>query len=377
MDSRSVDKHAATQSIPVYIAPRMDASEELSLIDLWCVVNKRKGIILASLLLSVLLVFGYLFFAKPVYTAKSYLLPPPQQKIQELLINSHGIQGIEVNQFTPESVFDDFLVNLESHGMRREFFEDHELIKHYAPGELAKNNSVDRVFDKLFSERLKVQVDKQNDSFVMVSFSYSDPELAAKWLNEFIVFAHKRTVHQLFSDVNAAIQSEIDQIRNRLRIKLKSAEQRRRDTIVKLSEALSVAKTLKINDANAFPNMADKTRPQLAVNTAQVPLYMRGVEALKTEIAVLESRKSDEPFISDFRDLQERQSFLEGVSIDTDLLWATTIDAVAKTPYRAERARQLLLVFIAVTLGLIIGIFLALIAEFRSKKFDEHQNTTA
>jgi len=113
--------------------------------------------------------------------------------------------------------------------------------------------------------------------------------------------------------------------------------------------------------------MADKTQAGLAVNTAQVPLYMRGSGALETEIAVLESRKSDEPFIPGLRDLQERRAFLENISIDTDVLSAVTIDAVAKTPYRAEKPRKLLLVFVAATLGFMIGVFLVFVAEFRSK----------
>ncbi len=378
MDSRSFDKHAATRPIPVYIAPTMDESDEISLVDLWRVIVRRKAIILVSFLLSVLLAFGYLFFAEPVYRANAYLFPPQQQNIQGLLIDYRSIEGdIGVNRYTPESVYDAFLDNLKSHGARREFFDNHELIKHYAAGESTKDINADRVFDELFSERLKVQVDKQNTSFVTVSFSDSDPKLAAQWLNQIINFVNKRTVHQLSSDVSSAIQSEIDQVRYQLDSKLKVSEQRRRDRIVNLKEALSIARTLGINDTGTFPTMADKTQAGLAVNTLQVPLYMHGAGALETEITVLESRKSDEPFISGFRDLQERRAFLEGISIDTNTLSAVTIDAVAKPPYRAEKPRKFLLTVIAATLGFMIGIFMVFIAEFRSKVYDEHENAGA
>jgi LPS O-antigen subunit length determinant protein (WzzB/FepE family) len=85
----------------------------------------------------------------------------------------------------------------------------------------------------------------------------------------------------------------------------------------------------------------------------------------------------DEPFISGFRDLQERRAFLEGVYIDTDALSAVTIDAAAKAPHRAVWPRKLLLIFVAATLGFITGIFLASIAEFRSKIDDEHEKASA
>ena len=369
MDSGSFDNHGATRPIPVYIAPTTGESDEISLVDLWRVIARRKAIILVSFLLSMLLAFVYLFFAEPAYKANAYLLPPPQQKIQGLLIE----EGIDVNRYTRESVYSAFLVNLKSRGMRREFFDNHELIKHYTAGEPAKDINADRVFDKLFNERLKVQVDKQNTSFMTVSFSDSDPGLAAQWLNEIIDFANKRTIHQLSSDVNAAIQSEIDQVRYQLSSKLKFSEQRRRDRIVNLGEALSIAKTLGIKDTSTFPRMADKTQAGLAVNTAQVPLYMRGADALETEIAVLKARKSDEPFIAGFRDLQERRAFLEDISIDTDALSAVTIDASAKTPYRAEKPRKLFLIFVAAALGFLISIFLVFITEFMSKVYDEHE----
>ncbi len=377
MDSRSFDKHAATRPVSVYIAPTMDESDEISLVDLWCVVVRRKAIILLSLLLSMLLAFAYLFFAVPVYKANAYLLPPQQQNIQGLLIDYRGIEGIDVSRYTPKGVYRAFLDNLNSQGLHHEFFDNHELIKHYTAGKSTKDINADRVFDELFNERLKVQVDKKNTSFVTVSFSDSDPELAAQWLNEIIDFANKRTVHQLFGNVNAAIQSEIGQVRYQLGLKLKFSEQRRSDRITNLKEALSIARTLGIKDTSAFPSMADKSQAGLAVNTAQVPLYMRGSGALETEIAVLESRKSDEPFIGGFRDLQERRAFLEGISIDTDVLSAVTIDAVAKTPYRAERPRKLLLIFAAATLGLIIGVFLVFVAEFRSKIYHEHEKARA
>jgi len=94
---------------------------------------------------------------------------------------------------------------------------------------------------------------------------------------------------------------------------------------------------------------------------------MRGAKALEAEIAVLESRKSDEPFIAGLRDLQEKRIFLEGLLINRDKLSAVTIDAAARTPYRAEKPRKKLMVILAGMLGLMVGIFLVFVAEIWSK----------
>jgi chain length determinant protein (polysaccharide antigen chain regulator) len=261
--------------------------------------------------------------------------------------------------------------------LRREFFDRGNLVSHYVKEETDTKVNIDRIFDKKFDESLQVQVDTQDPLFVTVSLAYSDPELVAQWLNRFVDFVNERTVHQLLSDVESAIQTEITEVRYQLISKLKSAEQRRRDRVISLQEALSVAKALGLTEAGSFPMAADKNPAGVAVNTAQAPLYMRGTKALEKEITVLESRKSDEPFIPGLRDLQERLSFLEDIFLDPDTLSAVRVDSAAKTPYRAERPRKLLLIFIAATLGFMIGIFLVFIAEFRSKLYDEHEKPSA
>jgi len=365
-----LDKKTNTQPIPVpvYLTPTMHENDEISLVDLWRVIAKRKIIIVVSFFVSVLLMLVYLFFAEPVYKANTSLLPPQQQQIQALLINLQGIEGVDGDdRYTAESVYIAFLNNLNSQGMRREFFDSHNLIRHYVGRKSMKDVNVDRVFEGLFNERLKVQADIENTSFVTVSFSDSNPKLAAKWLNQIIDTANKRTVFQLSGDINAGIQSEIIQVRTQLNNKLKFSERRRHDKIVALKEALLIAEALDIKGTGTFTSMMKTTTSELVINTSQIPLYMRGVKALKEEISVLEKRKSDAPFNEAFRDLQEKLAYMEAISINPEVLSAVTIDAVAHVPYQIEKPRKSLLIILAVMLGLMAGIFLVFIAEFRSK----------
>jgi len=379
MESRPLESSSDQHPIPVYIAPYQDRGDEVSLIGLWRVIAKRKGIILLSLLVSMMLAAVYIFLAEPSYRAVAYLLPPQSQKIQGLLIDYRGIDetGLDIEQYTPELVYTAFLENLKSRGLRREFFDRGNLVSHYVNQEADTKINVDRIFDTNFNNSLQVQVDRQDSLFVTVSFAYSDPELVAQWLNRFVDFVNERTVHQLLSDVESAIQTEIKRVRYQLDSKLKSAEHRRRDRVISLQEALHIAKALGVTEAGTFPMATGKNPAGVAVNTAQVPLYMRGTKALEKEINVLESRKSDEPFIAGLRDLQERLSFLEDIIVDPDTLSTVRVDSVAKTPYRAERPRKLLLIFSAATLGFMIGIFLVFIAEFWSKINHEHEMASA
>jgi len=379
MESRPLESSSDPHPIPVYIAPYENRGDEVSLIDLWRVIARRKGIILLSLLASMMLAAAYIFFTEPSYRAVAFLLPPQQEQIQGLLIDYRGIEkaGLDIERLTPELVYNAFLANLKSRGLRREFFDRGNLVSHYVNEEADTKFNVDRIFDKKFNKSIQLQIDAKDPLFVTVSLAYSDPELVAQWLNRFVDLVDERTVHQLLSDVESAIQTEIKRVRYQLDSKLKSAKQRRRDRVISLQEALRVAKALGLTEAGAFPMAADKNPAGVAVNTAQVPLYMRGTKALEKEMTVLESRKSDEPFIQGLRDLQERLSFLEDIVVDPDTLSAVRVDSVAKTPYRAERPRKLLLISIAAMLGFMIGIFLVFVAEFRSKVYDEHEKASA
>jgi len=82
---------------------------------------------------------------------------------------------------------------------------------------------------------------------------------------------------------------------------------------------------------------------------------------------MLKSRQSDESFVAGLRDLQEKQAYLEGLSIDRGKLNAVTLDSSATIPYRVEKPRKASIAVLAAVLGIMTGIFLVFVAEFLSK----------
>lgn len=358
MESRFPARGTDTSQTSVDIPGTLHDTTGISLLDLWRVIVRRKAIVLGGFLLTMLLPVVYLLVAKPLYKANAYLLPPQPQAIQQLMVEDVGL-----SQYTPQLVFKAFLDNLKSRGLRREFFEKHDLADHYVSPPSAQVINADKLFDEYFVRRLNTKLDQQQASFVTVSFSDTDPVFAAQLLNQIIDFANKRTVQQLIDNVDAAIQSEISSIRHQLDSKLKLAEQRRRDTIIALKEALRVATALGIKDRASFPVTVGDARSEVAINTAELPLYMRGTKALETEISVLEARKSDEAFIKGFRDLQERRTYLDGISIDANALATVAVDTEAKVPYDADRPSPALIIILASVAALMAGIIMAVAFE--------------
>jgi chain length determinant protein (polysaccharide antigen chain regulator) len=363
MKSRSIERESDVRPVHEYVGLPPDGRDEVSLIGVWRIIARRKAIILISLIAALLLAGIYLLIAKPVYRASAHLLPPQQQNIQALLVAYGGVEGQGLESYNPGYVYEAFLANLRSLGVRREFFDRHHLISHYVADNIGDNVDVDQVFDANFNKSLEIHIDEANPAFAVVSFIDRDPAQAAQVLNQIIDFANERTVNQLTSDIEAAIHAQIEKNRSHMDIKLKLAERKRLDTIAALREALRVAKALGIKEAIDFPKVADGSAVGLTVNTAQQPLYMRGSEALEMEISVLEARKSDAPFISGFRDLQEQNAMLEDIKIKPGDLSAVKVDVAARTPYRREKPSRLLVVLIAAMSGLGIGIVLAFFAE--------------
>jgi len=359
----TLEKHTDVRPIPVCIATAPDGNGEISLIEIWQVLVRRKGIILLSVLASIMLAVAYIMLTEPVYRSKAHLLPPRQADVQGLIIDSNGV-NVMAKQYTTDLVYQSFLDTLNSKHLRREFFDAHKLFEHYMGGQTGGNP--DQVFDTRFEEGIHVQVDKRNATSVIVTFDDSNAQLAAQRLNELIAFANQRTVQQLSDDVNVMIQAEAEQIRYNVVNKLKLAGERRQDAIIALREALQVATALGIVRPKVSQMAANKSETEIAISMVDVPLYTRGTKALKAEITVLESRKSNERFVPGLRDLQEKLAYLEGLSVGRGELSAVTVDSRVIVPYRAEKPRKALVGMLSALLGIMGGIVLAFVAELLS-----------
>ena len=362
MNSKSSENPANTAAVPVYLLPDRGRSDDISLIDLYRLIIKRKWVIALSVAISILLSLGYLYFAEPRYRAEARLLPPRHQDIQELMIASGSVAGLE--RLSPARVYEEFGKNLKSQQVRRAYFDMQRIIGEDDPEKADPQNDADRIFEDDFNNNVRVQIDKADPLFLTVSYTYRDSGLATEVLNGFVRFADKRTVAQLHGDINAAVEAEIKQIREQLRGKLKFAEEIKRDRVIQLREAMRIAEAL--GTETSYLALSDQYNNAISVNTAEVPLYMRGVRALQEEIATLESRKSEEPFIPGFRDLQEKLFYLESISIDPRNISTVRIDQDAMVPYGAEKPRKGRTILLVIVLGIIAGIFAAFFVELSS-----------
>jgi chain length determinant protein (polysaccharide antigen chain regulator) len=327
------------------------ADDEIDLVELWNSLWEQKALIAALTALITSLGVAYALLATPVYKAETFFLPPLQQDVQSLKLQN-------MQNITTDSVYQRFLQNIQSRSLKMEFYKTNGLRDFYAQNQPVKSES--ELFTKAFNEKLALNIpkSKQDSSFVSLSFELPrEANKSALWLNAYVDFVAKKTLNELLTDVSFEIQTGIQNAQGQIQSKRALAKQRREDRIASLKESLRIAQE------------AGVERP--AINQAANDLnmeYMRGQKALLAEIAVLTNRVSDDPFIEGIRDLQEKIAYLKDIKINPESVRVVRVDQIAEVPVSPVKPKKALIVAVAAVLGLMLGVFIALIRQAVKKR---------
>ncbi|MND97027.1 hypothetical protein D3C80_893370 [compost metagenome] len=86
---------------------------------------------------------------------------------------------------------------------------------------------------------------------------------------------------------------------------------------------------------------------------------MRGTHALEAELANLRARQSDDPFVADLREVQEKLDFYRNLHLNPAVIEVFQQDGAIEVPDSPVRLRKLLIVVGGVFAGLVLGVLLA------------------
>ena len=142
--------------------------------------------------------------------------------------------------------------------------------------------------------------------------------------------------------------------------------------MLRYQEAITIARVLGIKKRVDATNIIQNTQMNVDIATASTPLYYLGIEALSAEINILQNRKSDDPFISGLRDLQEKLVLLTSIKIETEGQHAVTVDQAAYPPKNRIKPNRRLIVSLSTVVGLFLGIFLVFFVSFVQKQKETH-----
>ncbi|TXS90840.1 hypothetical protein FV139_17880 [Parahaliea maris] len=291
----------------------------------WLIMGITGAATVAGLITALLL--------SPSYQASTQVRPPDLSDLAQL-------SELEIVEITPTEAFARGLNELNSqHGRMRTF----DAVRDSSPQDLGDEEWNWRTL----SEHINITPDKGNN-FATVSYTNGDAEFSAAVVNQLIETANQLATQTLVEEVKTSLQTKASLLQQRIeqeialearskqdritqlqeRDKLKALilkdqiaalrtkeEQLRLDRIAQLTEALSVAQSLGLEEPQFIAQLGAGTGNSLAIR-ADIegegdPLYLRGARMLKAEIAALKQRSSNDFTNPDIRNLESDLAMLE------------------------------------------------------------------
>ena len=332
-----------------------DYQDEIDLVELFQNIWAQKCLFVGFTFITTLLAAAFAFLTPPTYEARAGVLPP---RLSDIAGYNLGRSEANLAEFKVQDVYAVFKRNLLSDALKRELFREA-----YLPslGNDAANSAQDKLWQR-FNEELSVKAPdiKNNPDFFTITVQHEDPQVAAGWANRYLEMAAEKTEADMQSNLLTEIGTRAQSIERQIEVLRTAAEKRRKDRIVRLSEALLVAEAV---GADAPQVTAGKTSSDgaLAEFMDGSLVYMRGAKAVRAELSVLEKRENDDPFIPELRGLESQLEFLRKVDINPDNVRVFTLDSAAEVPQTPIKPKKALILALGLVLGGMLGVFVALI----------------
>lgn len=336
------------------------SSIEIDLFEVFDAVWKRKWLVIGMTLAIGCLAAAYAFLTAPVYESKYYISPPTLNDIANL--NYGRADRSDLKPFSVDHVYKVFLQNLQSESQRRVFFEST-----YLPALPPKSAKAPQgVLYDSFSKSLTIApVGKEDEGRWSVSLQSTSPERALEWVDLYVRQVGESTERELAQNAKKEamilcrnIQLEIDTLRE-------SSRRVREDTISKVREALVIAKSSGLEDTVVF---AGSGSDKLAGGIDQDNAYLRGSKALEAELKNLEARQSEDAFTPGLRKLQKDADFYKQLVAEKFDISVYRHDGVVDLPLSPIKPKRVLIVFLGLVIGGLLGTSLALLQHFVFKR---------
>ncbi|MNH16214.1 ECA polysaccharide chain length modulation protein [compost metagenome] len=180
--------------------------------------------------------------------------------------------------------------------------------------------------------------------------------MSVKWVTRFSEMASDSAKKSLVEDADTEVKVLVKNLEQQIRSAREAARKQREDQIARLEEALKVAKAVNLSKP---PIIASGLNTEVSGGMQGVLTYMRGSQALEAELANLRARQSDDPFVADLREVQEKLDFYRNLHLNPAVIEVFQQDGAIEVPDSPVRLRKLLIVVGGVFAGLVLGVLLA------------------
>ncbi|WP_460086855.1 LPS O-antigen chain length determinant protein WzzB [Pseudomonas sp. H1_B04] len=332
------------------------SADDIDLIELARGVWGQKWLILGVALVVFIVAAAYAFLSKPVYEVKLFIMPPTQNGIAEL--NYGRGKSTELDPYSIQYVYDVFARNLQGESLRQKFFN--EIYLPSLDESQRKKVAFDRLYERFSRELVIKGPGKDTPDRFSITVQGADPARATAWAKAYVQRASETAESELIKNVTSEAAVRARNLEQRIISLRETAQRIREDRIQQLREALKIAKAIGLTS----PTINSTAAVDITVETGNKMDYQRGSKALIAEVEALESRSSDDAFISDLRSLQMRYNFYRKLNVDSESISVYRQDGSVEVPESPIKPNKALILFLGAVAGLILGGFIALVRFF-------------
>lgn len=349
------------------VSPHGTPSDEIDLRDLILTLWNARILVIITTLVITAAAAVYAFQSTPVYETQAQTLPPPASGLASYntayQMTGPAAEGVAqraritdaIPTLSPGDAYQLFLRHASSVSLRQDFFQDHylPLKSDETPASDAERS---HLWNQFNSELLITLPRKAEDNNLMhLTLQGDDPQLISDWLNTYLDMAIARTQEEFAENLSSAVHQRRNSLEEQATT-LRAGEQRQREhEIARLEEALILAESIGLEDPPSAGN--------LITSYSGETTYMRGAKALRSELELLKSRKSDDPFIDELPAIYKRLELLKNIDLSPSHIMVAAIDEPARVPQQPIKPRKALILALGLVLGGMLGIFIALLRQ--------------
>lgn len=335
-------------------------NEEVSLVDLVRVLARRRWWVIAGVVACLAGGLSYLLLVSPRYEIRVHVDRPYDNEIASLNLGRTPASGLET--YSADQVFSYFMREARSDRAFQRFFNELYLPTLSEEGRRAPEARLYEQAQELLTVTLP-DARRKEHQLPSVTIAADSPEKALRWTTGFLDRVVEDARKALTTDVRVGLDVAIRNTKRELEGLRLTAQRKRIDRIAQLKEALAVANAVGLRDPQvtaARPPSSDSLSPFVDGSL----LYARGAKSLSAELRVLQTREDDDPFIPELRDAESRLRMLTSLLSGDSLKFSVyRLDGEIVAPIDPVKPRKALTMALALIVGLVSGVALALVAE--------------
>lgn len=322
-------------------APNKSANE-VDLVDLIRILSQQKVLILSITVIFAIAAALYAQFSKSVYVARINLQAPTPSEVAAL--NYSGLK-----QFVPDEVYILFTRELQSDKVRIDLYNDV-----YLP---AKTENQSTAYASAAELSSHITVAGATPGRFTITVQGSTPEDLPKYLEGFLQKASDSAKQKILNNLNFEAKTAVQRYDYEITAGREVSKTKRLDMITRLQDALRIAESLNIEKVSTF----------IAGNQTENLAYLRGTQALKAEIASLQNRTNDDPYIDKFRESLFQKEFLSSINVQAADFAVFSPEGPTES-LGPIKPRNSMIIAIGIIFGGLVGVVVALIRCFARKQ---------